>query len=309
MRWTYGMIAASTCAILVLAAFWPQNNPQGPLAPNVVVSDETADPSSGIAGPGAAAPDGLATPTELDARARIEAKLHQPLESIQFLDVPLADVLAYLGNTLEIDFLVNQPMLVEFGYTLDDLVTIELHHGKISTHTLLEIMFEQLGWQDDIGYTIRDEIVYITSRDALLETVVYNCRDLFPAPAEGMGMPGGFGGGPAYGSGGTASQLGPISGTGPPTIYSGDLGVQLIQVVQTTIEPESWMSAGGSGNIQIFGGLMIVKNSQAVHREVKNLLDMMRKANEAGPPNAVGQPTSTGLMQGEVPPGSGSGFF
>ena len=52
----------------------------------------------------------------------------------------------------------------------------------------------------------------------------------------------------------------------------------LVQVIVTTIHPNTWAEMGGEGSIAEFNGLLIVKHSQTVHREIHQLLTMMRSA-------------------------------
>lgn len=299
MRWTYGTIAASTCAILVLAAFWPQNNQQGPLVTSVAVSDELPGATSEPLITGAS---GSPVPAPVDdARSRIEAKLKQPIPDVNFDQIPFEEVVSYLSSTLEVDILVNHEALMEHGRN-EELVMIQLTYGKVSTETLLELIFEQLDIDTNlIGYTIRDEVVYITDKSSMLETVVYNCRDLFPGtfvPRTAYGLGGLMG----AGSGGMVVQAqyegsGMMSpGYSPPS----NSPEHLIDVIQQTVAPDSWTDAGGPGSIQLFEGLLVVKNTQTVHRDIEKLLEMMRAANGAGPAaqpmqGTFGEPGASGI--------------
>ena len=82
-----------------------------------------------------------------------------------------------------------------------------------------------------------------------------------------------FGGGDAGGGGGTPG-MGGFGGSPMPLTAGG----RLTQVIMHTVEPDSWTEQGGPGAIQEFGGLLIVKNSQEVHSQVRALLEMLRAA-------------------------------
>ncbi len=350
MRWTYGTIAATTCAILVLVTFWPNHQPNGPLG--IASADPDAAPvavnqtGSGYPGlpPGASPMPPTASDHFAESRRKIEEKLAQPLPDVQFAEVPLSDVLDYVSTTLEVDIVVNHAYFAEsIGVPLDAPVTLRLRHGKISTRTLFDLVFEQLGCKHEVGYTIRDEIVYLTERSAINDTVVYNVRDLvaqaqtpyyYPMGAgvygsdmesgmfgsgdygmEGMSsMPGGlspvqFGPGMEGASGmGSAGMMQPgMSGSHPAP---GSLQNPLIDVIEATVQPESWVSQGGSGSLQLFNGLLIVKNTQEAHREIEQLLSMLRKASQQSiqgmGPGA--NPYAPSVGPAPVYPGTGSPY-
>ncbi|MCH7990261.1 MAG: hypothetical protein IID46_14060, partial [Planctomycetes bacterium] len=61
-------------------------------------------------------------------------------------------------------------------------------------------------------------------------------------------------------------------------MYRQSPGEALIEVMTSTVLPDSWELNGGYGTIEEFNGLLVVRASQEVHREIKNLLEMMREA-------------------------------
>ena len=116
----------------------------------------------------------------------------------------------------------------------------------------------------------------------------------------GLGGGGGFGGGGFGGSGGGFFQISdessaqgfsvPDGGTvllggvsGPRSLqYSTD---NLIAAIQATVEPASWQDMGGEGVITALGGLLLVKQTPDVHRQVDALLTAIRE--EGGAVQAV----------------------
>lgn len=342
MRWTYGTIAATTCAILVLVTFWPNHQPNGPLG--IASADPDAAPlavnQTGSGYPGLPPSASPMPPTASDhfaeSRRKIEEKLSQPLPDVQFVETPLAEVLDYVSSVLEVDIVVNQTYFrSQLTVALDSPVTLELRHGKISTRTLFDLVFEQLECRGQVGYTIRDEIVYLTERSAINDTVVYNVRDLvaqaqapyyYPmgAGAYGSDMDSGLLGSGEYGMEGMSSmpgglspvQFGPgmegASGMQPgmPGRHPASMQNPLIDVIEATVQPESWVNQGGSGSLQLFNGLLIVKNTQEAHREIEQLLSMLRKASQQGMqgmgPGA--NPYAPSVGPAPVYPGTGSPY-
>ena len=60
-------------------------------------------------------------------------------------------------------------------------------------------------------------------------------------------------------------------------------GTPLTQVIRSTIRPSTWAEAGGEAGLAEYNGLLIVKAGQEVHREIEQLLQMMRSSARSGP--------------------------
>lgn len=57
-------------------------------------------------------------------------------------------------------------------------------------------------------------------------------------------------------------------------------GEKLVELIQETIHPDSWETNGGNGAIQFWlpGGNLIIRQTDANHEEIQNLLDQLRRA-------------------------------
>jgi len=107
----------------------------------------------------------------------------------------------------------------------------------------------------------------------------------------GYGSGGGFGGG-GFGGGGGFFQVsdsgGGLSNTGQ-AVQSGMGGFatlqtapasrnrftihELVNAIESTIEPQSWAEVGGNAVCTPLGGLLIVKQTVAAHRQIEDLLE------------------------------------
>lgn len=105
----------------------------------------------------------------------------------------------------------------------------------------------------------------------------------------GMGMGGGMGGGPI------------------PRTEEEVAAERLMSLITTAVKPDSWSEMGGFGTISEYRGLIVINHNARTHKEVENVLKMLREA--AGLP--PGGPDG-GLMGGPMPRGAksgGGGFF
>jgi len=80
-------------------------------------------------------------------------------------------------------------------------------------------------------------------------------------------VPGGVG---MFGGGG--------GGGSPMAVVVPDEVAQLTRLITTTVQPDTWREAGGSsGSITSFKGKLVIKATEPVHKEVSQLLEMLRE--------------------------------
>lgn len=252
---------------------------------------------------------------KIDASASecVEAKLKQKTNHI-YPDTSLQDVVESHSAQLEIPIVIDRRALEDAGIGTDKTINATL--TAFPTDRFLDLICDELS----LAWTVRDGYVLITTPEKLstiLEVRVYNCSDLIemvkkPAPAQLGG--GSFGGGSFGGSpGGTAPSGGStqqksgggffavqFGGAAPPAAEgtpggSGEGLVatsdelipdndSLIDLIQSTVDPEAWSDAGGTGSIEVYhGGLLVINQNGQVHRRVEQVLEMMRQAKKAQP--------------------------
>jgi hypothetical protein len=305
MRCTLGTVAAAVALFVGTTLFWPEEHNPGPAR---AVAQAPAKPSAQA--PAQVQPGGDGRPAADPSIAEVEPKLSARLQKLEFINSPFSEVIAYLSDAIGVDILVDRAYFDQLGASQDTPINLTIKHTAVSARTALELAIEQVGG-GSLGYTIRDGVIYLTEKYQVNEIQVYNCRDLLrhtagPGPAGagspdgGIGAPGGAGEGGfasgglgVVGPGGFAG--GPGGGLGAGAMGPGGLGggyggfgvdqqhSALVNVIISTIHPNSWAEAGGEGSVTEFNGLLIVKHSQTVHREIKQLLTMMREAAASGP--------------------------
>jgi hypothetical protein len=251
-----------------------------------------------------------------NASEYIEAKLKQETNFI-WPDTSLQDIVDVIISKVEIPIVIDRKSLEDAGIGTD--MTTSMNLRGFPTDRFLDLICDEF----ELAWTVRDGYVLITTPEklsTLLEVRVYNCSDLIemvkkPAqPLLGGGsfgsMGGGLGGGPGVGTpGGGATQQKSgggffavqFGGAGAPPAAEGTPGgssekvvattdelipdnESLINLIQSTVDPQTWSDVGGSGSIEIYhGGLLVVNHNGQVHRRVGQLLEMMRQAKEAQP--------------------------
>jgi hypothetical protein len=56
----------------------------------------------------------------------------------------------------------------------------------------------------------------------------------------------------------------------------GGYDVELIDVLRTNIKPDSWVAAGGAGDVAEYRGMLVVTQTPDIHRKIEELLEMLR---------------------------------
>jgi hypothetical protein len=289
-----------------VAALVAQNPQVDPFrAPAAAAQNPAVDPFA--AGPAAAAKE-----PEKAKQKTLEEKLNQRF-TIEFVETPLSEAIQYLRDQTGVQFVVKTKKLEESGVSADKALTMNLQQVRLAT--LLDLLLDELELtyveKDELLIVTTPE-----DAEATLSIRVYDCRDLLameappgsdqfvpaPAPARRGGMfsvedtgqagqpanpaaqPSGSGSG-GGGFGGSVSP-GPQGGFGsesdeqssrPMTLHD-VRAEQLMDIIETNVDPVTWDSVGGPGSISEYNGLVVVTQTAQTHKKVERVLDMLREA-------------------------------
>jgi general secretion pathway protein D len=269
-------------------------------------------------------------------------KLKTPV-TVQFTQKPLAEAMNLLSQMVNVPIHIDPLGLSAEALPSDQTVNLNLTN-PVSLKSALTLLLEPM----NLGYTVRDDVLLITSRDRIRRNVVfntYNVKDLVVPipnfvldysqgmagaiqaayqtqgnrmlvstnevspfqmvsskptsinpnsevlaqmnnlPGIGMGMP--MGGGPMVN--GVGPQFGaglPGMGMLAPPAPAGGLGggggasmadfSQLMMLIQSTIDPDSWES--GDATMQAYPGnlSLVISAPQETHEQVQELLSALR---------------------------------
>jgi hypothetical protein len=184
---------------------------------------------------------------ESPAVEKIEKALRGPLHStgLDFVEIPLQEVVATLQDDYGIPIKLDTTALEETGISADEKVSTNIHN--VSLRSALRLMLKST----QLTYVIEDEVLMITTPEAAesnLKTCVYDIGSL-------TGDPG--------------ADFDPI-----------------IDAIVSCVATDTWSeNGGGEAEIRpIKPGLIVVSQTAAVHEEVRNLLEALRKMQAAHKP-------------------------
>ena len=156
--------------------------------------------------------------------------------------------------------------------------------------TALELLLKSVsGGFAELDYTVKDGVITIATAESLpseMEIQIYDVAELVGAAADfayelteleevavGGGGGGGGGGAEAVGSAETPEEL-----LGTEAIQQN--ATDIVQLVQDSIDPESWFEAGGDATIRIYTPSnptrLIIKQTLKNHKQIRKLLDDLR---------------------------------
>jgi hypothetical protein len=239
--------------------------------------------------------------------------------TFQFAETPLADVVVFVEDLLEhkVPIELDIRALEDAGVGADTPVTLRVKDVKL--RTALKLLLDEY----DLAYLIRDDVMVIMTIDKAeteLVTRTYPVGDLlevFPASAPkaqsaGSGMfqiedkPAAFkqstfqptwvktpgdpteapaakaesgGAGAAAGLAKTGTQKAKDARKGNPDPYD-----VLIDVITTTVKPQTWDEVGGPGSISAVpvAQSLVISQTRELHDEILELLRALRAAKRAG---------------------------
>jgi hypothetical protein len=243
-------------------------------------------------------------------RSPLELEIEQSLGkrvSLHEDQVPLSEVLQKIGALGGFSIYID-----DLGLADEDVVATEtpvtINVESITIKSALNLLLER----HNLGFTIQDEVLKITSRmrqQGELVARTYNVADLVvPIPsvigAPPPGLPGistnamsgipGAGGAqfsvPANGVPGQAlAQVGPNADLGALGLGGNNSRTaenrhdfdfdSLNDLIISTIEPDSWDAVGGQATIRHYETTMslVIRQTQRIHEEIADLLGQLRR--------------------------------
>lgn len=202
----------------------------------------------------------------------IARALRMPLPDVNLNSVALADAIDYIRDVSNTNIVVNWRALEAAGVDKDVAITVRLR--GVPLRRVLDVMLEEAGGTTQLAYTHDEDVLEITTKelaDKKLITRIYSVEDLIMdvpdfnnAPSfdlSQVGSGGSGGGGQSLFQGGTGNN----SGGADQTMTRAERGQQLVDLIQSLIEPDIWTTNGGTASIRFFSGSLIVTAPESVH--------------------------------------------
>ena len=207
--------------------------------------------------------------------------LHKKVDQIDWDQYSFGEVIQWVEQQGPVDVIVRWPALEWLDVDEDSLVTLRLRHTTVGM--VLAEALEQLSESEPILYRGIGSVIKISTREDFnrqLYVRVYDVRDLLAIVPNFKDGPTidltqqGQGGGRGGSDDGSPFDPG-NNGDGEDQDaeqLKKERMAQLIELIKTTIEPESWYregrEGGGQGTIAAFNERIVVCNSIEVHEKI-----------------------------------------
>ncbi|MFK7758700.1 MAG: hypothetical protein AB8C13_01995 [Phycisphaerales bacterium] len=216
---------------------------------------------------------------ESEANRAVLTQLRETRMPVDFADNAFEDVLAFIGETANLDIDTDWESLADIGVDPDSPITLRLNN--VTLEVLLDRVLAKAS--DPVlpaSWAVQDGILTISSDDVLRQNTlleIYDVRDLLfevpnfdNAPQFNIQQSGGAGGG-----GGQS----PFSGGGQQIqlATTEDRVTAISDLIQSSVDPDGWADAGGdTSSLTELNGNFIITTTPRYHREVIGLLNKLR---------------------------------
>jgi beta-lactamase regulating signal transducer with metallopeptidase domain len=232
-------------------------------------SGRTAEPDAQPAGSGVEA-------------GTVEAKLDETIKTVDFRDVPLADVIEFLRHVTGANLLVRWNALAPAG--IEPTTNVSLRLNDLPARRVLRAVLDAVSVQNRLDWMIDKGVVYISTADDLSwqpRRIVFDVRDLLEAGRSGRATPeassraramtpGAPAGGARYGA--AVPRRGPSRSSRSASTTRDEL----IEAVQGVCLPTTWRGNGGHGVVSVISGKLLVTQGPRQLRRVHRLIARLR---------------------------------
>lgn len=238
-----------------------------------------ADPPDGRQAPDRPAEEAPSDPHE---------KLAMIVDEVDFEDIQLREVFAFVRDASGLNLQVNWPALRIAGIERTEPVTVKLR--DVSVERVLRATLRAAGGVTPLDFAVDEGVVVVSTRDELsMRTVlrIYPVADLVcrtrlafnETPAvpwrHTVFLPRKIG--PVISDNAQEGGLFGIEHGFEQTEFGiEEATAALVDTLEETIDPASWRPAGEIGMIRVQGTNLVIRQTHANHEAIAELLDMFR---------------------------------
>jgi len=213
--------------------------------------------------------------------------LDQQLPEVQFVEQPLEQVVDWLAELTQINFVVRWQTLEDAGIDRDTPISLKVRNLRLA-QVLWLIMNEAGGTEIRLAYRATGRLLVLSTEEDLnkeMVTKVYDVSDLLievPNASRDTGFDvsqalsqtgqGGTGGGGTNVWGENNNENDYNNNDENNREGQSQQMDDLVELITSTVEPDSWIINGGQGSIRPYRKLLIVHNTILVHQLIGGYL-------------------------------------
>lgn len=204
------------------------------------------------------------------------------IQDVKFEGAALAEVLDAIQTDHRLNLSVDWNDLEANGVLRDKPISLRLH--KVSLRTVLNELLNHASGQSQLAYRVNDGVLRVASKAKLDREKFnrsYDIRDLLvqtPQFENSLELGTNFAADPRNKSRTPGDDLLPAEQTIPDDPVRMAAVNDLIHVIRTTVEPNSWRESGtGDASIHELNGQLVVYNTSDAQQQIGDLLSQLRE--------------------------------
>lgn len=204
--------------------------------------------------------------------------LNQRIPEVAFQDTPFESVMEWVAEFARANVVVRWETLESNGVKRDKAVSLKVKNLTLS-QVLWMIMNEAGGADLKLAYRASGNLIVLSTADDLNQEMVvkvYDVSDLLTTvprfsaetsldPSQSMSNQGQGGSSNLFQNNNNNDNNN--NDRGGDSGQTGEMGM-LILLIRDTIEPDTWRENGGTGTIQAYRSLLVVRNTLLVHQRI-----------------------------------------
>lgn len=220
----------------------------------------------------------------------IRRALSRNVSEIAFDNVPLFEVIEWLTTLTAVNVHVQWSVIESANIARDR--PIQLRLKNVSVERVLRLVFDEIQDAAALEYEVQEGVLLISTREALsrnLAARVYDVRDILqridaaPRSAANQNrvasssLPLLIAYAQQQATGGAGAPAPTAARADENTAALAPSSEELQRLLCDLIAPESWVDNGGAGQIRELRGVLVVRQTESVHRELERLLASLRE--------------------------------
>ncbi len=223
---------------------------------------------------------------ETNNDAQIRAALLRVMPEVQLVDQPLEQALQWIASAMNVNVHIQWNLLQNAGVNRDTIINCKVK--GLSVERVLRLMFDEI--DGPISYAVQDGVLVISTPDQLrkhLKTEVYDVRELIAltemnvAAQKRRAMSATkerFDNAAIQTEPRVATEAANSAKSAPaqPAEDESSASRRVVELVTKMVSPDTWDVNGGTASIEEFNGVLVIRQYDMVHQQVRELLDSLR---------------------------------
>ncbi|MCK4627218.1 MAG: hypothetical protein KAV00_18035, partial [Phycisphaerae bacterium] len=204
-----------------------------------------------------------------EANLAVRKRLRQVIPRKHYVGIAMGNVLNFLRNFSNCPIHVKWAVLEKAGITKNSKVNVRL--TNVTLDKAICAVLDNVAGPGKLGFVVSDGVITISTQadlDRQTITRVYDIRDLIlpmPADAEPVSL------------GWPKQKPQPKVKDKEPAPTKVELAKMVMDLIKTTIAPDSWRPKGKIGSIRLLAGQLIITQAPRHHKSIQDLLKQLRE--------------------------------